>query len=127
MDIESIVRNAAGLFQACHAFTDIQVYPSVGFELEEVVLGDDLFGEYRQAGFNMLVSPHRGIVIEDLNIQSDEAGTVGGDGAVQNSLSRRQAGTVGCCVTREVQPVSANGDTDAIRFGLVSSDAGNKS
>ena len=41
--LEPIVRNAAGLFQAWHAFADLQVYPSVRCKLEEVVLGDDFF------------------------------------------------------------------------------------
>ena len=33
VDIEPIVCNTAGLFQAWHAFADLQVYPSVGCEL----------------------------------------------------------------------------------------------
>ena len=40
VDLDPIVSNAAGLFQAWHASVDLQVYPSVGCELEEVVLGD---------------------------------------------------------------------------------------
>ena len=32
--LEPIVRDAAGLFQAWHAFADIQVYPSVRCKLE---------------------------------------------------------------------------------------------
>ena len=44
--LEPIVRDAAGLFQAWHAFADLQVYPSVRCKLEEVVLGDDLLREY---------------------------------------------------------------------------------
>ena len=102
LDLESIVRNAAGLFQAWHAFEDLQVYPSVVCELEEVVLGDDFFREYRQADSHILVLPHRDIAIKILNIQSDEAGTGGGDGAVQQEFSCRQTGAVGFCVTREV-------------------------
>ena len=57
MDLDPIVRNAAGLFQAWHAFADLQVYPSVGCGLEEVVLGNDFFGEYHQADFHILVLP----------------------------------------------------------------------
>ena len=68
--------------------------------MEEVVLGGDFFREYLQAGFHILVSPHRSIIIKIINIQSDEAGTRGGDGAVQKLFSRCQAGSVGCCVTR---------------------------
>ena len=82
VDIELIVFNAAGLFQAWHAFADLHIYPSVVCELEEVVLGNDFFREYRQADFHILVLPHRDIVIKILNIQSDEAGTRGGYGAV---------------------------------------------
>ena len=57
--LEPIVRNAAGLFQAWHAFADLQVYPSVGCELEEVVPGDYFFSEYRQDDFHILILPHR--------------------------------------------------------------------
>ena len=58
VDIEPIVCNAASLFQAWYAFADLQVYPSVGCELEEVVLGDDLSWEYCQANFHILITPH---------------------------------------------------------------------
>ena len=44
--LEPIVCDAAGLFQAWHAFAYIQVYSSVRCKLEEVVLGDDLLREY---------------------------------------------------------------------------------
>ena len=87
VDLEPIVCNAAGLFQAWHVFADLQVYPSVGCELEEVVLGNDLFWEYRQSDFHILVTPHGGIVIKILNVQSDEVGTGGGDGDVQKEFS----------------------------------------
>ena len=63
MDLEPIICNLVGLFQAWNAFADLQVYPSVGCELEEVVLGDDFFRKYAQAYFYVLVSLHRGIVI----------------------------------------------------------------
>ena len=84
VDLEPIVSNAAGLFQAWHAFADIQVYPSVQCKLGEVVLGDDFLREYRQADFHILVTPHGGVVIKILNVKSDEAGTRGGDCAVQD-------------------------------------------
>ena len=88
VDNEPIVCNAISLFQALHAFVDLQVYPSVGCELKEVVLGCDLLWEYRQDVFHILVTPHGGIVIKILNIQSDEAGNRGGDGAFQKAFSR---------------------------------------
>ena len=43
VDLEPFVRNRAGMFQAWHTFADLQIYPSGGCELEEVVLGDDFF------------------------------------------------------------------------------------
>ena len=88
VDIEPIVHNVAGLFQAWHVFAYLQVYASVGCDFEEVVLGDDFFREYRQADLNMLVMPHWGIVIKILNFKRDEAGTRGGDGTVQKEFSR---------------------------------------
>ena len=55
-DLEPIVRNTAGLFQAWNAFADLQVYPSVGCESEEVVLGDDFFRKYVQDYYHILVT-----------------------------------------------------------------------
>ena len=100
VDLEPIVCNAAGLFQAWRAFADLQVYPPVGCDLEGVVLGDDFFRKYVQDYFHILVFINRGIVTSLFNIQSEEPGTGGGDGAVQKALSCRQDGGVGCCVAR---------------------------
>ena len=80
--LEMIVRDGVSLFQAWHAFADIQLNPSVRCKLEEVVLGNDFFMEYRQADFHILVTPHGGVVIKILYVKSDEAGTGGGDCAV---------------------------------------------
>ena len=44
MDFEPIFGNAVGMFQAWHAFVDLQVYPSVECELQEVVLGYESSG-----------------------------------------------------------------------------------
>ena len=44
VDLEPIVCNAVGLFQAWHAFADLQVYPSVRCKSKEVLLGDDSSG-----------------------------------------------------------------------------------
>ena len=103
VDLESIVCNATGLFQSCNAFADIQVHPSIECELAEVVLVDDFFRNYVQADLYILISRHRGIVIETFNIQSKETGTGGGDGAVQKALSCCQDDTVGCGAARELQ------------------------
>ena len=70
--LEPIVRDAAGLFQAWRDFAYLQVYPSVRCKLEEVVMGDDLFREYRQADFYILVTPHGGVVIKKFNVKSDK-------------------------------------------------------
>ena len=56
--------------------------------MEEVVLGNDFFRDYCQADFHILVTPHGGVVIKIINVNSDEAGTGGGDCAVQNSFGR---------------------------------------
>ena len=89
MYLEPIVRDAAGLFQAWHAFADLQIYPSIQCKLEEVVLGDDFLREYCQADLHVLVTPHGGVVIKKINVKSDEAGTRSGDVAVKNAFSRR--------------------------------------
>ena len=86
--LEPIVRNATGLFQAWHAFADLQVYPAVRCKLEEVVLGDDFLREYCQADFHILITPHGGVVIKIINFKSDEAGTRGGNCSVQNAFGR---------------------------------------
>ena len=62
--LEPIVCDASGLFQAWHDFADLQVYSSVRYKLEEVVLGDDFLREYCQADFRILVTPHGGVVIK---------------------------------------------------------------
>ena len=64
VDMEPIVCNVAGLFQAWHAFADLQVHQSVGYELEEVALGNDFFRNYIQADIHILISRHRDIVIK---------------------------------------------------------------
>ena len=58
-------------------------------KLGEVVLGDAFLRDYLQADFHILITPHGGGVIKFLNVKSDEAGTGGGDCAVQNSFGRR--------------------------------------
>ena len=63
VDMEPIVCNADSLFQAWHAFADLQVHPSVGCVLAEVVLGDNLFREDVQADLHVLIAHHRSIVI----------------------------------------------------------------
>ena len=62
VDLEPIVCNAAGLIQAWHAFADLQVHPSVGYELAEILLGDDFFRNYVQADLQILIARHRSIV-----------------------------------------------------------------
>ena len=101
VDLEPIVCNTAGLFQAWHAFVDLQVHPSVGCKLAEVVLGDNFFRKYVQADLHILIARHRSIVIKCFKIQSEETGTRGRYGTVQKALSRRQAGALGCCVAGE--------------------------
>ena len=125
--LETIVRYAAGLFEAWHAFAYLQVYPSVRCKLEEVVLGDDFLREYFQADFYILVTPHGGVVTKFLYVKSDEADTGGGDCAIQDAFGRREAGTVSGGITRKVQPVATYGDVDAMCFCLVGPDTGNKS
>ena len=86
MYLEPIVFNAFGLFQARRAFADLQLYPSVRCKLEEVGLGDDFLREYCQADFHILGTPHGVVVIKVFNVKSDEAGTRGGDCAVQDTF-----------------------------------------
>ena len=63
VDIEPIVCNAAKLFQAWHTFADLQVHPYFGYELAEVLLGDDFFRNYVQADLHIQIAFHRSIVI----------------------------------------------------------------
>ena len=64
VDLEPIVCNTAGLFQSWHAFADLQVHPSVGYELVEVVQGNNFFRKYVQADLHIFISCHRSIVIK---------------------------------------------------------------
>ena len=52
-------------------------------------MGDNFLRESRQADFHILVTPHWGVVVKILNLNSDETGTGGGNCAVQNAFGRR--------------------------------------
>ena len=98
VDLEPIICTLSSLFQSWHSFADLQIYPSAGCDLAEVVLGDIFFRKYVQADLHILIASHRSIVIKHFNIQSEETGTGGGDDAIQKALSRCQAGAVGYSV-----------------------------
>ena len=63
-DAFGLAKNIAAecVFQAWHAFADIQVHPSVGCELAEVLLGNTVFRNYVQADLHIFILRHRGIV-----------------------------------------------------------------
>ena len=92
--LESIVRDAARLFQAWYAFADIQVYPSVRWKLEEVVLGNDFLREYCQADFHILATlsgvPIIGSIVGNGNLSTIFLIDDGILGAGDNVINNRQ-------------------------------------
>ena len=67
-----------------------------------------------QADFHILVTPHGGVLIKIIYVKSDEAGTGGGFCTVQDAFGCHEAGAVSGGITREVQPVAADGDADVM-------------
>ena len=68
MSFELVVGNAAGLFEAGHAFSDIEVDPDVGTDRAEVVLVDYFVRDASQYEFRVLVAGHGGAIVEILDI-----------------------------------------------------------
>ena len=68
MQSEAIVGNDAGLLEAGHAFSDLEVDPAVLGKCKKVVLRNDLI-RYRVEGqTNVLVAVHGCIIIENFNV-----------------------------------------------------------
>ena len=68
VSFEPVVGNAAGLFEAGHAFSDIEVDPDVGTDRAEVVLVNYFVRYAGQCGFHILVAGHGGATVEVLDI-----------------------------------------------------------
>ena len=79
---EPVVGDAAGLFEAGHAFSDIEVNTSVRTKCGEVVLLNDFIRDKGQSEFHIIVAGHSGAIVKILDIQGHEAGTRSGDDAV---------------------------------------------
>ena len=65
---EPVVGNAAGLFEAGHVFSDIEVDADIRTERAEVVMVDDFFRDAGQLEFHVLVAGHGGAILEILDI-----------------------------------------------------------
>ena len=65
---EPVVGNADGLFEAGHAFSDLEVNPTVRTECAEVVLVDYFFRDTGQCEFHVLVAGHGGAIVKILDI-----------------------------------------------------------
>ena len=68
VSFESSVGDAAGLFEAGHAFSDLQVDPAFGTERAEAVLVDNFVRDACQGEFHVLVLGHGGAIIELFDI-----------------------------------------------------------
>ena len=80
---DPVVGNSAGLFEARHAFSVLEVNSAVRTECAEVVLFGDLVRDTGQREFHVLVASHGGDIVKILDIQGHEAGTGSGDGDVK--------------------------------------------
>ena len=127
MQLESVVCDNAGLFEAGHSFANFHVHTSVGGgKLAKVVLENDFFGEGGERKFHIFVSFHRCAIVKILDVHGHEFGAGGGQGAVEQNFGGGEAGTMGGGGARVIQFVAADGDTDAIDFSFVWSNCGNK-
>ena len=68
MSFEPVVGNAAGLIEAGHAFSDIEVNPAVGTKCTEVVLFDYFVRDTSQREFHVLVAVHGGTVVKIFDV-----------------------------------------------------------
>ena len=65
---EPVVGNAASLFEAGHAFSDLKVNPAFRTECAEVVLVDDFVRDTGQRKFHVLVAGDGGTKVKILDI-----------------------------------------------------------
>ena len=65
---ELVVGDAAGLFEAGHTFSDLEVNPSVRIECARVVLVNYFIRDAGQCNIHVLVAGHGGAIVEILDI-----------------------------------------------------------
>ena len=63
VSFEPVIGDSAGLFEAGHAFLDLEVDPAVRTECAEVVLVDYFVRDAGQCEFHVLVAGHGGTII----------------------------------------------------------------
>ena len=83
VSFEAVVGDAAGLFEAGHAFSDFEVNPAVITECAEVLLFDNFVRDTDQREFYVIVVGHGCAMVKILDTQGHEAGTRSGDGAIK--------------------------------------------
>ena len=65
---DPFVGNAAGLFEAGYAFSDLEVNPAVGTKCAEVLLVKNFVRDTSQREFHVLVAGHGGTVVKFLDV-----------------------------------------------------------
>ena len=68
VSFESVVGDAASLFEAGHASLDLYVDPAVGAERAEDVLIDNFVRDACQGELHVLISGHGGAIIEIFDV-----------------------------------------------------------
>ena len=68
VSFEPVIDDAVCLFEAGHAFSDIEVDPAIRTERAEVVLVDYFFRDAGQCEFHVLVAGHGGAIVKILDI-----------------------------------------------------------
>ena len=63
VSFEPVVGDAAGLFEAGHAFSDLEVNPAVRTECAEAVLVNNFVRDAGQCDFRVLVSGHGDAIV----------------------------------------------------------------
>ena len=74
MQSEAVVGNDAGLIEAGHDFSDLEVDPAVRGKCKMIVLHDDLIRDEVKGQAHVLVAVHGCIIIEHFNVYHQELG-----------------------------------------------------
>ena len=69
MQMELVILNATGLFQAWYSFADFHVNPDVGGQGGKTILADDFIGGNIQGNFHVFVPGHWSFIIKVFNVQ----------------------------------------------------------
>lgn len=110
---EPIVGNFAGLWEAIHAFTNLDVNVAIVDFVREVVLVHDCFGYEVDWDAHVLVLCHGSFEVEVLDVGSEELGVWGRKNAVKEDFGRCEICSFGADVAVVDNSVAPDGESNA--------------